>query len=151
MRVTPPGVRIPLSPQQEASVNPDAFFVLVMIIEKTTLVVGASLKQDRYSNKAVLSLRNKSIRTFAFGLRAGEIGDVSVFTSFPVEAEIHTITMYVGAARQPQYYDDILNLMPARVIFNPGAENEVFANLLEENGIEPVEACTLVMLSIGNY
>lgn len=151
MRVTPPGVRIPLSPQQEASVNPDAFFVLIIMVEKATLVIGASLKQDRYSNRAVLSLRSMAIRTFAFGLRPGEIGDVSVFTSFPIEEEIHTVTMYLGAARQPQYYNDILNLMPQRVIFNPGAENADFARLLKEEGIEPVEACTLVMLSIGNY
>ncbi|MFT4682028.1 MAG: putative CoA-binding protein [Granulosicoccus sp.] len=122
-----------------------------MKVEKTTLVLGASLKPDRYSYRAVMSLRNKSIKTFAFGLRTGDIGDVAVFTSFPLEVEIHTVTMYVGAARQPQYYEDILGLMPERVIFNPGAENPDFSKLLIENGIEPVEACTLVMLSIGNY
>lgn len=151
MRVTPPGVRIPLSPQQEASVDSDAFFVMVMIIEKTTLVVGASLKENRYSNKAVQSLRNKSIKTIAFGLREGKIADVDVLTSFPVQEDVHTVTLYVGAARQPQFYRSIIELMPDRVIFNPGAENTEFASLLKENGIEPVEACTLVMLSIGNY
>ena len=119
--------------------------------DKVTLVVGASLKSDRYSNKAVRSLRTKSIVTYGFGLRAGEIGDVTVSTTFPVEKQIHTVTMYVGAARQPQYYEEILALMPERVIFNPGAENAYFAKILVKNGIETVEACTLVMLSIGNY
>ena len=42
-------------------------------------------------------------------------------------------------------------MKPERVIFNPGTENDEFIQLLEENGIEAVEACTLVMLSIGNY
>ena len=121
------------------------------MVDKTTLVIGVSLKSDRYSYGAVLSLRDKSIKTFAFGLRAGDIADVSVYNTFPVEEKIHTITMYLGAARQPQYYDDIIGLNPERVIFNPGAENSIFAKILQQKGIEPVEACTLVMLSIGNY
>ena len=37
------------------------------------------------------------------------------------------------------------------VIFNPGAENEEFVKLLEEHKIEPVIACTLVMISINEY
>ena len=52
---------------------------------------------------------------------------------------------------QPEWYDYIISLKPARVIFNPGTENPEFENLLRKNDIEPVEACTLVMLSIGNY
>ena len=114
-------------------------------------MVGASLESDRYSNKAIHSLRNKSIVTFGFGLMAGEIGDVTVSTVFPTEKRIHTVTMYVRASRQSQYYEDIVRLDPKRVIFNPGAENTGFVKILEEKGIEPVEACTLVMLSVGNY
>jgi len=37
------------------------------------------------------------------------------------------------------------------VIFNPGAENPELSTMLKEAGIEPVEACTLVMLNTGQY
>jgi ABC-type hemin transport system substrate-binding protein len=50
-----------------------------------------------------------------------------------------------------QYYDDILNLKPKRVIFNPGTNNEELVQLLKKNDIEVVSACTLVMLSTGIY
>ncbi len=40
---------------------------------------------------------------------------------------------------------------PKRIIFNPGTENEEFKQLATQNGVEPIEACTLVMLSIGNF
>ncbi|HAD81841.1 TPA: hypothetical protein DCG35_05110 [Candidatus Edwardsbacteria bacterium] len=40
---------------------------------------------------------------------------------------------------------------PRRVIFNPGAENPGLMERLEANGIKGVTACTLVMLSLGNF
>ena len=42
-------------------------------------------------------------------------------------------------------------LRPKRIIFNPGTENEVFEKAAQAKGIETIEACTLVMLSVGNY
>jgi hypothetical protein len=42
-------------------------------------------------------------------------------------------------------------LKPKRVIFNPGTENPEFASMLREIGVKTEYACTLVMLSVGNY
>jgi predicted CoA-binding protein len=69
----------------------------------------------------------------------------------PSFENIDTITLYIGPQHQPEWYDYIINLKPKRIIFNPGTENEEFEQLLEKNGIEVQEACTLVMLSIGAY
>jgi len=69
----------------------------------------------------------------------------------PLPEGIDTVTLYLGPERQREYYDYILSLKPKRIIFNPGTENDELAALAEANGIETVEACTLVMLSIGNY
>jgi hypothetical protein len=64
---------------------------------------------------------------------------------------VHTVTLYLGPQNQPDWEDYIVDLNPKRVVFNPGTENPGFANRLKSNGIEALEACTLVMLSIGNY
>jgi predicted CoA-binding protein len=64
---------------------------------------------------------------------------------------VDTITLYIGPAHQPQYYDYVLNLKPQRVIFNPGTENPEFEKKVRDAGIEVLEACTITMLSIGNY
>ncbi len=116
-----------------------------------TLVLGASLKEDRYSNKAVRKLVNNNIETVAFGLKAGEISGIEINTQLKAFDNIHTVTLYLNPKRQEEYYDYIVSLNPKRVIFNPGTENTTFQNLLSENGIAFEEACTLVMLSIGNY
>jgi hypothetical protein len=57
----------------------------------------------------------------------------------------------MNPTNQKPYYDYILSLNPKRIIFNPGTENYELEKMAEEKGIEPVEACTLVMLSIGQY
>lgn len=116
-----------------------------------TLVLGASLKEDRYSNKAVKSLVNHNVETVAFGLRAGEIATVAVETSLVNYENIHTVTLYLNSKRQEGYYDYIVALKPKRVIFNPGTENAAFKKILLENNINFEEACTLVMLSVGTY
>lgn len=118
--------------------------------KKTTLVIGASENPSRYSNMAIRSLRNHDHPVLALAKREGQVGDVKIQTEFPAE-EIDTVTLYVGSKHQPEYYEKVLKLKPRRVIFNPGTENTEFENLLEENNIEAVEACTLVLLSIGNY
>lgn len=118
---------------------------------KPTLVIGASTNPARYSHLAIHSLRKKGHDVVALAKKAGHIVDVPIEIEFPQNKEIHTITMYVGAQRQPEYYQPILDLKPKRVIFNPGSENRELAILLEENEIEAVEACTLVLLSTGQY
>jgi len=117
----------------------------------TTLVIGASTNPIRYSNMAIRALRSHNYNVVALAKRAGQVADVAIQTEFPTQGSIHTVTMYVGAQNQSEYYTLILNLKPKRVIFNPGAENVEFSKLLESKGIEVLEACTLVMLSTGQF
>lgn len=116
-----------------------------------TLVLGASTNPSRYSFMAMERLRKHGIEVEAIGLRSGKVADVEIQTGTPALNNIDTITMYVGAQNQPPFYDYLISLNPRRVIFNPGAENPEFEAKLRENGVEVLTACTLVMLSVGNY
>lgn len=121
------------------------------MVNKKTLVLGASPKPDRYSNRAVHSLNNKGIETVALGNRTGNIEEQEILTGQPDLEDIHTITLYLNPKRQKQYYDYILGLEPKRIIFNPGTENIELAQMAKAKGIETEFACTLVMLSIDDY
>lgn len=118
---------------------------------KKTLVIGASTNPGRYSNMAINLLRRHNHSVIALAKRTGKVADVDIQTEFPADEDIHTVTMYVGAERQLEYYQSLLELKPERVIFNPGAENFELADMLEMNGIETIEGCTLVMLNTGQY
>lgn len=118
---------------------------------KDTLVFGASLKPNRYSNIVIHRLVDKEIDTQAFGLRLGTIRGVEVKTKIENLQNPHTVSLYINPSRQFAYYQNILNLKPKRVIFNPGTENPEFYELLKENGVEAEVACTLVLLGTGQY
>ncbi|HQQ94495.1 MAG TPA: CoA-binding protein [Bacteroidia bacterium] len=118
---------------------------------KTTLVLGASDKPSRYSFLAARNLKKHGHNIILLGIRAGQVEDETIRTDRPVLADVDTVTLYINPTHQKDWYDYILNLNPRRIIFNPGTENPEFVRLAKEKGIDCVEACTLVMLSIGNY
>jgi predicted CoA-binding protein len=118
---------------------------------KNTLVFGASLNPDRYSNMAMHRLSENSIDVKAFGLKKGTVSGIEIDTNLVSYRNIHTVTLYVNPKRQEAYYNYILNLNPTRVIFNPGTENPEFYSLLSEASIHYEAACTLVLLSTSQY
>jgi predicted CoA-binding protein len=118
---------------------------------KKTLVLGASANPLRYSNLAVNKLALKGYDVIAIGKRTGKIGDVDIITEQKEIDALDTVTLYLNANNQKQYYDYIISQKPKRIIFNPGAENDELSAMAKENGILPQEACTLVLLSTGQY
>ncbi|WP_299627393.1 CoA-binding protein [uncultured Tenacibaculum sp.] len=120
-------------------------------MKKTTLVIGASIKPERYSNKAIKRLVDKKVEVKAIGLRSGIVAGVTIDTELIPYKDIHTVTLYLNPSRQKQYYNYIIDLRPERVIFNPGTENYEFIKLLQEENIETEAACTLVLLGTGQY
>ncbi|MCR6719132.1 MAG: CoA-binding protein [Chitinophagaceae bacterium] len=120
-------------------------------MSKATLVIGASANPSRYSYLAIERLLAKGHPVVAIGLKAVKVHGILIETEKVPFEGIDTVTMYLGAERQREYYDYILSLHPRRVIFNPGAENSELSDLLDKNGISWMEACTLVMLSTQQY
>jgi predicted CoA-binding protein len=118
---------------------------------KPTLVLGASANPSRYSFLAVQRLRNHNHPVYAIGRKKGTVADVLIETEKKNYENIHTVTLYLNPDHQKEYYDYILSLKPQRIIFNPGAENEELVSIAASNNINTMEACTLVMLSTGQY
>jgi predicted CoA-binding protein len=118
---------------------------------KKTVVIGASSNPEKYSFKAVELLQKKGHEVVPVGIAQGNINGIEILTGQPNIDFVDTISLYVGQKNQPAYFDYIISLKPNRVIFNPGTENPEFYSILKENKIEFIEACTLVMLGVGNY
>ena len=119
--------------------------------QKKTLVIGASANPSRYSFLAVQKLTAHQHPVVALGLKKAMIGNTAIETEKKPFADIDTVTLYLNPIRQKEYYDYILSLNPKRIIFNPGTENEELYKLAAQKGIKTMEACTLVLLSTGQY
>jgi uncharacterized protein len=121
-------------------------------MEKVTLVLGASPNPERFSYDAVKSLQRSGIPVIAVGKREAEIGNLTIRKGMPSDIGfVHTITMYLSAKNQKEYYSYILSLHPRRIIFNPGTANRELSQLAEKEGIEIVDSCMLVMLNTGVF
>lgn len=120
---------------------------------KPTLVIGASPDPSRTSWVGVRKLKQNGIPVQALGVRAGEIEGIPILTSSENvdKSQIHTISLYLNPQIQKEYYSQILAWKPKRIYFNPGAENSELLQLASENGIECIEACMLVELSVGAF
>ncbi len=116
-----------------------------------TLLVGASENPSRYSYRAIGQLRAHGHEVVALGLKPGSVAGVNFQVGQPPLEDIDTVTLYLNAANQQPLYDYLLSLHPRRIIFNPGAENAALEELAHAAGIATEEACTLVLLSTGQF
>ncbi len=123
----------------------------VMAKQKKTLVLGASANPSRYSYLAIDKLRAHGHPVVAVGKRIGNVAGVEISKNRVQEQDVDTVTLYLNPTNQTEYYDYILDLQPKRIIFNPGTENAELIKKAKEKNIEPVIACTLVMLATNQY
>jgi predicted CoA-binding protein len=118
---------------------------------KRTLIIGASSNPSRYAYLAAEKLLAYGHEIMLVGRKKGVVFGIDIQTEKLFWEDVDTVTLYINPSHQPDYYDYIISLKPKRVIFNPGTENPEFEDILLNKNIVPVEACTLVMLSIGQY
>ena len=115
-------------------------------------VIGASNKPDRYSYQAVKLLQEKGHEVYPVHQRIKDIDGLSVYPSIKDIAQpIDTISLYVAADISTALADEFVAQNPRRIIFNPGAENAALEVKARENGILPLNACTLVLLRTGQF
>lgn len=119
---------------------------------KKTLILGATPNPERYAYLAAQMLFERKIPMVLVGIKKGEIFGQNIIRSKSLLfKDIHTITLYVGRYKQPDWYEYILQTHPKRIIFNPNTENPDLERMARQVGIECLQACTLVLLQTGQY
>ena len=116
-----------------------------------TMVLGASPNPERYSYMATVMLLEKGHSVYPYGIKKGMIQSLPIVQDWPSPGSISSLTLYLGPSAQEAYYDRMIALKPERIIFNPGTENPILVQLAHAAGISTIEACTLVMLTTGQY
>ena len=122
-----------------------------MSVSKKTIVLGASTNPERYAYEAVVRLKKQGHVVVPVGIKKGEISGLGIENAEKIHSDVDTITIYLNPTLQEQYFDYIVKTNPKRVILNPGTENQRMVEFCLANNIQPLQACTLVLLSIGNY
>jgi uncharacterized protein len=116
-------------------------------------ILGASDNPERYAYKAQKLLMEAGHTVFPVSPTAKEIMGISGYKSLADidSGTIHTLTLYLRPERTAAVMEEIIALAPERVLFNPGTESAEISEKLEEHGIRTQQACTLVLLTTGQF
>jgi len=115
-------------------------------------VLGASNRPERYSHMAVMLLREKGHAVFPVNPTLRTVQDIPAYASLrDIPVPLDVVSVYLSPANQARIEEELVRSRPRRVIFNPGAENPALADRLRAAGIEPMNACTLVLLRTGQF
>lgn len=115
-------------------------------------VLGASQDNSRYAHRAQKNLMEAGYSVIPVSPKYSEILGVSTVKSLSdINETVDTLTIYIAPEKLSGMLDEILQLRPRRVIFNPGTEDQAIDKYLQDAGIETEEACTLVLLRTGQF
>ena len=121
-------------------------------MKQAVAVLGASSKPGRYSYKAVEALLEAGHTVFPVHPSGREVNGLRCYPSLcDIEEPLDTITVYVSEKNSEALIGEILDVGPRRVILNPGAESEALRTQCESAGIRVEEACTLVLVTTGQF
>jgi predicted CoA-binding protein len=122
------------------------------VTKQRVVVLGASPKPERYSNRAVRLLVKHGHEVVPVHPAISSIEGLTVVPGLEeVSGHVDTVTLYLSAKRSSLLKAPLMKLHPDRVIFNPGAENPALSAALEAQGIHTEDACTLVMLETNQF
>ena len=120
--------------------------------KERVVVLGASNKPERYSYKAVESLKSRGHEVMPVNPALKEVlGIKAVNRLGDIKGRVDTVTLYVGPERLRPMIGAVIKLKPGRIIANPGTETPEMKEAAGKAGVEYIEACTLVMLSTGQF
>ena len=119
---------------------------------ETVVILGASINPNRYSYKAQVALIEKGHTPVPVNPRYDQIDGIQCYPELKLlKCNIDTITIYVKANILRSMTEDIIQVHPKRVIFNPGAECQDVSTRLESTGIKVQNAYTLVLLNTSQF
>ncbi len=115
-------------------------------------IIGASEKENRYAHKAMMALLKHGHDVRLVNPYKKTIDGHKCFnTVTDIKEKINTVTLYVNPQRFKDHIEEVIQVKPERVIMNPGTEDPDMEKTLEEAGIKVDRACTLVLLSTGQF
>jgi predicted CoA-binding protein len=115
-------------------------------------VLGASHKPERHSNQTIRLLLTHGHTVVPINPRLDTAEGIPVVHALgEIDGVIDVLTLYVGPERSAPLAEDIVQLNPGRVIFNPGTESTALEARLDAAGIPHERACTLVLLRTGQF
>jgi uncharacterized protein len=115
-------------------------------------IVGISSSEESFSRRALTLLREKGHTVYPVNPNIDIVCGLKVYPSVKdIKDSIDTMTLYLNSTRSTSLIDDLIQSKPRRIIFNPGAENPELETRALSQGIEVLNACTIVLIQTDQF
>ena len=115
-------------------------------------IIGASDNKDRFAHMAKTALIEHGYDVRLVNPFKETIDGHQCFKAITdIKEKINTVTLYVNPTRFRDHIEEVIKVKPERIIMNPGTEDTEMEKRLKDAGIKVSRACTLVLLSSGQF
>ena len=112
------------------------------------IVLGASANRSKFGNKAVRSYQTFGATVYPVNPNEAEVEGLQAYPTLAdvPEREINRVLFYVPPSVGITLLDELKELNPEEVWFNPGSESRELLERAEELGLNVITACAIVAI-----
>lgn len=112
-------------------------------------ILGASSDRSKFGNKAVRAFAAKGFDVYPVNPRGGKVEGLAVYQSLaniPPEVTLDRISVYLPPAIGLRMLPEIVARGCKELWLNPGSESEELVAAAEKEGLNVIEACSIVAI-----
>lgn len=112
-------------------------------------ILGASADRSKFGNKAVRAFLARGYDVYPVNPKGGEVEGLSVFKSLaeiPADVKLDRISVYLPPAVGLKSLPEIVARGCGELWLNPGSESDELVEAAEEQGLNVVQACSIVAI-----
>lgn len=115
----------------------------------TVAILGASSDRSKYGNKAVRAFLARGFTVYPVNPKGGEVEGLPVHRSLaeiPADVKLDRINVYLPPAVGLKLLPEIKARGCDELWLNPGSESEDLVEAAEKQGLNVVQACSIVAI-----
>jgi predicted CoA-binding protein len=120
----------------------------------TVAILGASTDRSKFGNKAVRAFVARGFTVYPVNPKAPEIEGLTAYPSLaaiPAEVQLDRISVYLPPAVGLKVLPEIVARGCDELWLNPGSESEELVAAAEKEGLNVVEACSIVAVGMSPH
>ena len=117
-------------------------------------ILGASTDRSKYGNKAVRAFVARGFTVYPVNPKGGEIEGLPAYASLaaiPKDVKLDRISVYLPPAIGLKTLPEIAARKPGELWLNPGSESDELVEAAEKQGLNVVQACSIVAVGMSPH
>ena len=117
-------------------------------------ILGASADRNKFGNKAVRAFLAKGYDVYPVNPKGGEVEGLPVYKSLaeiPADVKLDRISVYLPPPVGLKALPDIAARGCGELWLNPGSESEELVEAAEKQGLNVVQACSIVAIGVSPH